>query len=500
MKTVETSPITAAASPTASFRALINSTWGKVVALVFLYSWYPLQYMYFATVDDPDIWWHLRTGEWIIQNHAIPRVDVFSYTGMGRPWVAYSWLFEVVLYLFTMRWDLIGIVIYKTVMCLAVTAALFHLLRGITGSFWSAFGLTLAGVATMARILSPRPGMLTILFFVVILDILIRAQRTGKTAALWILPLLFAVWANWHVQFVYGLFVLALFCAEAWANRMFKLRADESAIAPARLSIILLVSAAATFLNPFGIGVYRVLWDFSRQPELAKLVQETRAMDFKHWINQLVVVLASCALVALFRARPFRPLFAILLLWAAVSAFRVERDVWVLVTISCIVIAAAIAKPQEQEVAPLPREYQYATGLAIAVLMFIGVQVIAPNSKQLLARLARVLPMGSVAYIHEHHPAGPIFNDFNWGGFLIYAVPDMPVSIDGRTNIHGAREIQRSWDTWELKPGWDTDPNLVNANIILGAPYRELTQRLMHDPQYRVVFNDGVSVLIIRNR
>ena len=76
----------------------------------------------------------------------------------------------------------------------------------------------------------------------------------------------------------------------------------------------------------------------------------------------------------------------------------------------------------------------------------------------------------------------------------------MPVSIDGRTNVHGAQEVQRSWDTWNMKSGWDTDPNLANANIILGDPGQVLTKALMHDPRYRVVFNDGVSVLIVRER
>ena len=140
------------------------------------------------------------------------------------------------------------------------------------------------------------------------------------------------------------------------------------------------------------------------------------------------------------------------------------------------------------------------SGAAIALVVLLGIEFMAPTSKELLGRVSRVLPMGSAAYIHEHHLPGPMFNDFNWGGFLIYVVPDMPVSMDGRTNVHNAVEIERSWNTWNMGPGWESDPNLARARVIVADPSRALTKELARNPNFSVVFNDGVSVLLVRQK
>lgn len=109
------------------------------------------------------------------------------------------------------------------------------------------------------------------------------------------------------------------------------------------------------------------------------------------------------------------------------------------------------------------------------------------------------MPMGAVAYIHEHHLQGPIFNDFDWGGFLIYALPEMPVVIDGRTNVHGQDEIARSLQTWNvLGNDWYDDPLLQKANLVIADPQFALTYALRMDPHFKIVFHDKAVVLYQR--
>ena len=43
-----------------------------------------------TTVRDPDLWWHLKVGDWVVQHHAVPYVGIFSRTAANRPWIAYS--------------------------------------------------------------------------------------------------------------------------------------------------------------------------------------------------------------------------------------------------------------------------------------------------------------------------------------------------------------------------------------------------------------------------
>ena len=483
----------------------------KVLVYILLFSWFPLQAMHYANVSDPDIWWHMRTGEWILQQHAIPHTDPFSVSGL--PWVAYSWLFDVFIYQIAQHWDLVGIVAYTIAMWLAITGLLFRLIRSLLPDFWLSSAVTLAASLAMSRIFGPRPGLFTTLFFILTLQLLLDARCTGASSRLWMLPLIFVFWANIHIQFVYGLFVIGVFAIEPLLVRLFRQHLDFK-LPNRTLWLTLGSSTIATFINPYGIGVYRVLWDFFRQPKLYSLVIETQPMKFNHFTHYLAVALALGALAAMLvphpyprssadrvglsRVRNLRPAWLVLLLWATISGIHAERDVWVI----AIIAAAAIASSVRSSTEPVPlAPFNRNLGVAcVAAIVLLGLTWLMPTNQQLLSRVARVYPIGAVAYIHEHHLQGPIFNDFNWGGFLIYALPDTPVAIDGRTNVHGAARIENSWNTWNLGTNWQSDPNLASANLIIAEPTLPLTKALTQNPDYRLAFSDGTALLFAKRR
>lgn len=154
-------------------------------------------------LQEPDLWWHLRTGEWVAAHHAVPATDPFSQYGAGREWVAYSWLFEALLYGAHRLGGLSGVVGLVAVLWLAIAETALWATR----SLW----VTLALLAALAPFATPRPWLFSMLLLLVELGILQRALREGRRRLLWALPVLFAVWANLHIQFVYGLAVLGVF-------------------------------------------------------------------------------------------------------------------------------------------------------------------------------------------------------------------------------------------------------------------------------------------------
>jgi hypothetical protein len=492
-----------APSPTSKLEPL------KVLAFVLLFTWFPIQAMHYANVSDPDIWWHMRTGEWIFQQHAIPHADPFSIS--GQPWVAYSWLFDAFIYQIAQHWDLVGIVAYTVAMWLAITGFLFRLVRSLLPNFWLSSAITLAATLAMSRIFGPRPGLFTTLFFILTLHTLLAAERTGDTRKLWLLPLIMIVWANMHIQFVYGLFLIGVFAIEPLFARIFRNRVASRG-SSRTLWLVLAASIVATLCNPYGAGIYGVLWDFFRQPKLYSLVIETQPMKFNHFTHYLAVALALVAAISLaypyrrgsadrlasIRGRNLRPAWIILLIWATASGIHAERDVWVIAIIAAAAIALSLQQSSEPAILAT-RTRNIAIGCVMAIIL-LGLTWIMPTNQQLLARVARVYPVGAVAYIHEHHLQGPIFNDFNWGGFLIYALPETPVTIDGRTNVHGQVRIENSWNSWNLGPNWEHDPNFVAANLVIAEPQLALAKALKGDPHYQLAFNDGVSLLFVRVR
>lgn len=478
-----------------ALRRLFANDIVKAAALVVLFSWFLFNRSTWLAMNDPDVWWHMRSGEWILNHHQLPRTDPFSITGAGKPWVAYSWPFGVVIYEIAKNWDLLGIVAFTYASWVAIGLALFALLRTELKSFWWSVGLTLPATGIILRNVSPRPGMITILFFLLVLNILVRARR-GQTHWLWLLPVLIWIWANVHIQFIYGLFVIGVFAIEPLLNRIFGAR-DLPTIPARKVWPVLAVSVVTTVLNPYGLGPYWVIFDFLKEPKQIVFITEFHSMSFGMWMHYAVLLITLGAGVALGRMKKIEPLWVVLLVWAAVIGFRMERDIWVITFIALTMIAHSLAQTRE----PQKEDRRLWLGTAAAVLVVVVmVFQFGPSNVHLRALVADKYPLGAVAYIHEHHLQGPIFNDFDWGGFLIYALPEFKVTIDGRTNVHGQDEIERSLRTWQVWPEWNTDPLLAQANLVIGSPKYALISVLKLDPKWKVVFDDGVAVVIERVR
>ena len=171
-------------------------------------------------VIDNDIWWHLKVGDWIVAHMAVPHTGILSRTAANRPWVAYSWGYEVLMSLAYKWLGLLGIGLYGTLLTIAVAYATYWMLRRVSSQFWVA--LVLAALTSWAFLFNgmPRPVFFSIVLFCITLELLLNANRTGRIEGLYWLPLIFFVWANLHIQFIYGLFLVGLLVATTGVQRL----------------------------------------------------------------------------------------------------------------------------------------------------------------------------------------------------------------------------------------------------------------------------------------
>lgn len=473
------------------------------VALTCLLLMLPLLLLNHAVITDPDIWCHMRGGEWIVQNHQIPHVDPFSASTMGKPWVSYSWLFDLAAYLTVTRFDLVSIVWYQVLMELAIAATMFVLLRLLV-PFWSATGLTAVTILAMQRVaFQPRPGCFSVLFFLIELYLLIHAQRTHEWKLLWALPPLFLLWANIHIEFVDGLFLLGVFCVASlvapWMHLQDGFSDDSSKI---RLSLwtVFAGSILATFVNPYGIGLYRTVFQYAGDSWVNNIVIDLQAIPFRGLGDWLLLGLVMVGCFALGRKRPLQSAWALLMGWSAWMGFRSARELWLVAILSAVVIAMNLGTLHRSDAERLgaPWQRRFAVVATLAAVLVTGGTRWSVTSQTLLNQVAEVFPLGAVKYIHANHLRGPLFNEFTWGGFLMYTLPEIPVAMDGRINLHGEEQIARAYAIWNGRPGWRTQPELEKTNLVIGDRSWALTNLLRSDPRFRVVYEDPVSVLFER--
>src|SRR4051794_28050425 len=126
-------------------------------------------------ISEWDTGWHLRTGQWIAEHGSVPSTDPVSSYGQGKPWVAYSWLFGLLLHGLYEAFGLTGILFYRIVLSLAVVVALHVLIARRESRFGVTAGLVGAGVVALAPLLmGERPWLFTILFTIWTLDVILR--------------------------------------------------------------------------------------------------------------------------------------------------------------------------------------------------------------------------------------------------------------------------------------------------------------------------------------
>ena len=450
-------------------------------------------------IVDPDIWWHLAAGRWTLEHHAVPRTDPFSLYGMGKPWIDYSWLFDVLMQRSYQAFGYVGIVLYEVIIRLALAVLLFHLVRSLLPHFWRAAALTGLSIYAMTSIIGPRPGMLTILFGIIELEILLTARRTGNTGRLWLLPPILVIWANWHIQFVYGLLILGVFACDTVSATIPRFGfMDKSRLPIKQLSIVLLASSLATFVNPYGPRIYTTVIEYLHEPNSFRLVTELKAMSFREPQDFVAMFLLMGAAMAIGWRRDNSPLWPVLLSIAAILALRSAKEVWFLSVVSASAIADKWRLPLAYAHRPLPWRERLLVGISVLAVLTVGYRHYDVSNSWLEIQVDGNFPEVAVRFIEQNHLSGPLFNHFNDGGYLIWRLPALPVSMDGRTNVQGDGRIAHHYAVWNGKPEWATDPELLHANIVLARREAPLTSLLRMDSRFKIVFEDVQAVVFQR--
>jgi hypothetical protein len=116
------------------------------------------------------------------------------------------------------------------------------------------------------------------------------------------------------------------------------------------------------------------------------------------------------------------------------------------------------------------------------------------NNARLESELAKSLPVRAVEAVQAKGYAGPLYNDYNWGGYLMWSLR-MPVSIDGRAAFYGDQRIDRSLATWNAEPDWASDAQLMKAGVVIGPVKAPLTQVLRMDSRFQLVYEDKAAAV-----
>lgn len=431
---------------------------------------------------DPDLGWHLRTGELIVQTHAVPHQDPFSFSVTGAPWIAHEWLSEVLMY---GLWRLGGTALLILAFAALITAAFALVYTRCESRPYAAGLLLLWGAIATIPAWGVRPQMFTLLFASAFLWLLERYLRTGRWQLLALLPAIIVVWVNAHAGFAAGIALILLYAAA-------ELRGEADRTRFKHFTLTALACLAVIPLNPNGFRLYAYPFQTVSAPALTGYIEEWLSPDFHQGIYRLFLLFIAFTVIVLARsARRLDRREITLLLFTLAAALVSLRHIAFFVLVAVPILSRRMPEvPSTQHAAT--RSVLHAA-VALAAIAAVSLHAWSVLRNQSRAERA-VFPVAAIPVLRS--APGPIYNNYDWGGYLI--AQHFPVFVDGRSDLYGDAFLTQTVRTYEARPGWDATLQRYNIRTVLVSPRSPLATVLREHRDWRSVFEDAHSAVFTR--
>ena len=393
-------------------------------------------------VYNYDIWWHLKTGQWILETGKIPHADPFTFTTPGAPWWPHYWLSDVFFAVVMRVGGIDGLILLKALVVATAFLIVFRLmLRQGTNPFLAVALVLLAiYIAQFRFLLRPHVFMFTLAAaFFSILSVWGHGRNLGL---LWLLPLML-LWVNLHGSFFLGVVLMGCLLGECLLTAAYaRIRdRDGTAKCPGFLMLLLVLLLSIILLNPFGLDLLRwVLTDFT-------LKNVTRTFEIEEhlalsWGDHplfwgLMLATALSFLLAFRRVRLFH-----LLVFAATSflAIRGVRFVALAALLQPAILGynlqPVLDKLAVKVYRPSPR---LQAALGIPLLVVVTALLFQNSFAEYKVRRFGLgisegrFPREAVEFLVRLNPGGNIYNSWPIGGYLLWSWPDRKIFMDGRS-------------------------------------------------------------------
>lgn len=447
---------------------------------------------------DPDVWWHIKTGDTILSTHRWPITDAYSFTVHGQPWIAGEWLGDVMIALAARLGGLQGLDVLLIVLASAIMLALYGYATLRSQNSKAGFVVAALLFTLAAPQFTLRPQMLGYLFFILTL-IALERFRQGKRGAVWLLPALFVMWVNAHGSFVIGIGAIVVYLLSgAFEFRFGSVEARRWTVGERlQLESVLLLSIVALNVTPYGSQL--ALYPFhvaSSLPVGVANVKEWQPIPFNLDTGKIFLALVLFVLLSMaVRRVRLRLEEVVLIVGATVMACLHLRFLLVFVP----VVAPGLAIALKEWVPRYDRRRDRSIlNAAIVTLVVMGIIHYFPSRLSLEQTIAKKYPVSAVNYLRQHAVPGPMFNSYEFGGYLAWT--GQKVFVDGRADPYErGGSLADYFYIMQIRPGALAVLRNYGVQSCLLDRSEPLVTLLSVSTEWHQVYGDNVSVLFARS-
>ncbi len=455
------------------------------------------------TPADTDMYWHLRTGQYILDTRTIPLSDPFSWTMRGTPWIDVHWLSQVLMYAV---YALGGLPSLACGVALLAVLALALVWKQLSGGVFVRAAIVLLAATTASVNLTPRSQLATFVF-VAVVGYLLFLYKWRQVDRLWLLPLVFVVWVNLHGGYIAGFMLVGAFVAGEAISNVLHFTGAEIVSWPrlGKLIAITLLCGAALLINPYTINALVLPFKTVNIGVLQDFIQEWASPNFHEVSQQPMVWMLLLTIGAIgFSRRRLDMTDALTLALFAFITFLAQRNLGLFALVCAPILSRHVSAIIERSRWGQRRVSQ-GSPLLNAVLLGVIILAVAFRTIITLGPTAqaqaesKLLPVNAADWILQHKPIGPLFNSYNWGGYLLWRLgAEYPVYVDGRTDVYDDRFLRNFLAITLVSPEYDQRLWDTGAKIVMIEAGSPLDNFLARNARWREAYRDDRAAVYVR--
>jgi len=469
-----------------------------------------------AQLYDPDYFWHLRTGQLVLDTRGLPSHDPFSFTRPDAPWLLNAWLFDVLLYSVHSIGGPVGVRLLVATLMGATFSVVYRSIR----AFLNPVPALLIAVVCFSALLSfasPRGQLITYLFYAIYLHLILGFLHNGDSRRLVLLPPIMVLWVNSHGGYATGLILLTIVTAATALSRWLAWP-DHNPTRLRPLLICLAITAGASLVSPYHIHNWLYLFQTAGL-EATQVIAEWRAPMLKDRYFQSLVILGLAYgwSVAFRDSRPKLEelLLSTAMLLLSLKAIRhVPFGVITLAPLLALALSDGVLAKLKiwWQRSGVRNRYKTTAGrgrqlgskvyamnwLMLCVSLLLGLAYWRTLASRHMEGGNEFIGWKAVDFVVSRGITGRVFNEYGFGGFMVYRLPAQKVFIDGRADVYGDAFVKEYLKIFSGQEGWAEAFDRYEIDYVICTRNAPVRQLLLQRGDFVSVYQDQYTSVLVK--
>lgn len=462
-------------------------------------------------LGDGDTGYHIRAGEYIIANIEVPKTDIFSFHSPEMDWTAHEWLSEVIMAVIHDFSGISGIVLFYTLILSLSFYMFFKVLNSLSNNIIIVWIVAFMGISCTGIHWLARPHVFSFLFLIIWYWILDSYEYKEKSSLIYYLPIIIVVWVNLHGGFILGLLligvyfignVLALKKGNEENKKFIKNKIKK-------LFMIGLLCILASMINPIGYKIIFFPFKFITQKYLANYISEFMPTNMQEQLA-FQIFFFFCLTIILISKKKFDLTEGLLFLLLTYMSFKSVRYT----TLFPLIVSPIIVKKLDFTIKEtnfktikfikekgenIGRAQKSAKGFIWVFIVIIASIILIKKEMIVYNFNDEKHPVDAVNFLLEEEIKGNMFNNDEFGDYLIYAAyPKYKVFLDGRSDMYGEEMIEKYLEVIRIKSDWKKVLAEYGIDWVFYNSKSILSRYLYEQEDWHLIYADKVAHIYVK--